>query len=330
MNISQIAVLIVSAMIVVNVLTSQDKYKNLQPSPTGVSESPRPSTVSNVDPQILTDTVKQFYSKVSSKQFDKAWELLSKNFKDYSKNYNNFVKGYDATKSVLVQDLRIQDLPTYTVFVKLQSADNFYSQIQTKDYSGTWKLIKEDGIWKLDKAEIALINVSPSTNALIVAGFVYAYSNPAQIEDWRIRHNVKKSNKIQEIHDQAVWMDEHPDVLALNIDKIKQLTKAAGQPQPGSSDQVAQQNNDTKNQIVPVNRNSSNYTQIGNTLFGSDGSNYTRIGNTTFGSDGSNYTEIGNTLFGNDGTSYTQIGDTVFGSDGSSSTKIGNTTFINP
>ncbi len=63
-------------------------------------------------------------------------------------------------------------------------------------------------------------------------------------------------------------------------------------------------------------------------IYGSKGTvSYTEIGNTVFGSDGSSYTKIGGTVFGNDGTSYTNIGGTTFGSDGSSCTEIGSTTF---
>lgn len=74
---------------------------------------------------------------------------------------------------------------------------------------------------------------------------------------------------------------------------------------------------------------STTYTQIGNTVFGSDGTTYTTIGNTTFGSNGTSYNTIGNTTFGSNGTSYNTIGNTTFGSNGTTAQTIGNSTFIN-
>jgi flagellar basal body-associated protein FliL len=49
--------------------------------------------------------------------------------------------------------------------------------------------------------------------------------------------------------------------------------------------------------------------------------------NTRTGS--TNYTHIGNTVYGSDGTNYTHIGNTVYGSDGTSCTTIGNYTYCN-
>lgn len=120
----------------------------IQPNPTG-------------DPQVLTDKVKQYYSNISARQFDQAWGLLSKNFQNYSQSYDHFVKGYETTKSILIQDTHVQDLSANTVFIKLQSTDNINNQVQTKNYSGTWRLIFEDGSWKLDTAEIALASIFP-------------------------------------------------------------------------------------------------------------------------------------------------------------------------
>ncbi|MDP3982767.1 MAG: hypothetical protein Q8Q65_01685 [bacterium] len=127
----------------------QSTKPTIQPNPT-------------VEPQVLTDKVKQYYSDISNKHFNQAWSLLSKNFQNYSKNYDSFVNGYNTTKSILVQDVTLKDLATNTVFIKLQSTDNINNQIQTKNYSGTWKLIFEDGSWKLDTANIILIGISPA------------------------------------------------------------------------------------------------------------------------------------------------------------------------
>lgn len=131
------------------VVDQQSTKTTVQPNPTG-------------DPQVLADIVKQYYSNISARQFDRAWGLLSKNFQNYSQGYDHFVKGHDTTKSILVQDTYVQGLSANTVFIKLQATDNINNQIQTRNYSGTWKLIFEDGSWKLDTAEIALVSIFPS------------------------------------------------------------------------------------------------------------------------------------------------------------------------
>ena len=126
-----------------------DQQSTIQPNPT-------------IDPQALTDTVKKFYSHLSSREFDQAWRLLSKNAQDQAEGYDLFIKGFATTKNVLVQDIQLQDLSTKKVFIKLQSTDNINNQTLTKNFQGTWELKLEDGFWKLDTAEIALTNAFPS------------------------------------------------------------------------------------------------------------------------------------------------------------------------
>ncbi|MDO8487759.1 MAG: hypothetical protein Q7S31_00395 [bacterium] len=356
-----VAIVAIVSLILISVFSNHNSgNQNSHISPSAITSSPSPSTNPSVDPQVLTDTVKQYYVNISSKRIDQAWGLLSKNFQNSAKNYDSFAKGYTTTRSVLVQDTRIQDLPNYIVFIKLQASDTIYDQVQTKDYSGTWKLIKEDGSWKLDSADIVLLNVSPSSRALSVATFVYAYDSPTEIEDWRNKHGIKKSNSTQEIHEQALWMDQHLDVLALNEAKIEefkaQQLRAASQPQQiydNSSDENIQPpltNSYAANTPNPVNilpksgssisysqygntlygSDGSSYSKYGNTIYGSDGSSYSRYGNTTYGNDGSTYSQYGNTIYGNDGTSYSQYGNTLYGSDGSSATQYGNTIYTQP
>lgn len=285
---------------------SSDQIVNQQQSPI----RPNPT----IDPEVLTDTVKQFYSSISSRQFDPAWKLLSKSFQNNAKTYDSFVKGYDTTKSVSIQDIHIKDMSDNSVFIKLQSTDSNHDQIQTKDYSGTWKLIKEDGSWKLDTADIALLSVSPSSRALNVAAFVYAYSSPAEIEDWRIKHGIKKSNNTQEIHEQALWMDQHPDVLALNESRIKQYVGSYQNNQTAEGSELSTPEPTPKSAEFGQ---ASMYQKVGNTLYGNDGSNYMQVGDTTRGNNGANYNSVGDYTYGSDGTSYIKSGDTTFGNNGS-------------
>lgn len=120
---------------------------------------PIPNPITDTD---LINPVKQFYSNISSKQYDVAWSLLSKNFQNYAQNYDNFISGYKTTLNTVIKDIRVQDLSDPKVYVQLESSDNLNGQVQTKTFEGTWKLVMENGQWKLDIADIALKNVSPT------------------------------------------------------------------------------------------------------------------------------------------------------------------------
>lgn len=138
---------------------NQGVSTNIPGTPAASSSS---SMAPNVDPQVLTDTVKQFYSDISTKQYESAWKLLSKNFQDYVQGHDNFVNGYKTTLNTIVKSIKIQDLPSNTVYVEFESSDNVNGQIQTKTFSGSWKLIQENEKWKLDTASITLISTSPT------------------------------------------------------------------------------------------------------------------------------------------------------------------------
>lgn len=361
-----LTVIIVTSVALSIVYFSGDHNQDVITNIPGTTAPSNSSIVSNVDPQILTDTVKQFYSDISTKQYGSGWGLLSKNFQNYAKNYDNFVKGYDTTKSILVQDTHMQDLSTNTIFIRLQSTDTNNGQIQTKDYSGTWKLIKEDGSWKLDTADIALLNVSPSSRALKAATYLYSHSTRLQIDN-AIKKNPALGGSTSPIiiNNIALYFDKNPDKLALlekDISKIgasqSQVNDYPSTDQPSDSYSPIYSEPTSTSESLPENTSNSvnspainsyksptSYSAVGNTLYGSDGSSYSQlgdtiyrndgtsyrnVGNTLYGSDGTSYSNIGNTTYSNDGTSYNRIGNYIYGSDGSSATSIGNTIYTYP
>jgi len=120
-----------------------------------------PKTAIKEQPQI--EAVSQFYSTLSSMEFDKAWKLLSNNYQTSAKSFDEFVKSYGTTKSIAIQNINLigSSPSASTVFVKLKSIDDFHGQDQTKNFSGTWNLIKENGQWKLDTADISMISMVP-------------------------------------------------------------------------------------------------------------------------------------------------------------------------
>lgn len=314
MGMPLIVIIIISGILAVSAFTSHNSNQNSPVVSLENPASPSSSVTPSVDPQVLTDTVKQFYSDISAKRFSEGWGLLSKDFQKGAKDFNSFAKGYDSTKTITVKENRIQDLSANTVFIKLQSTDLNHDQVQTKEYSGTWKLIKVDGFWKLDTADITLLSVSPSSRALNVAAFVYAYSSSSEIEDWRNKHGIKKSNNTQEIHEQALWMDQHPDVLALNESRIKQYVGSNQNNQTAVGSDLSTPEPTPKSAEFGQ---ASMYQKVSNTLYGNDGSSYTQLGGTTIGNNGANYNSAGDYTYGSDGTSYIKSGDTTFGNNGS-------------
>lgn len=229
-----------------------DQRSAIQPNPT-------------VDPQVLTDTVKKFYSHLSSREFDQAWRLLSKNAQDQSEGYDFFIKGFAITKKVSVQDIQLQDLSTKKVFIKLQSTDNINNQTLTKNFQGTWELKLEDGAWKLDNANISLVSTSP-----------------------RLRQEV--INQPQEYYDSSV------SDLSNNMDSPNNPSPTPKSAEFGEASMYQKVGN------ILYGSDGSNYMQVGDTTMGNNGANYNSVGDYTYGSDGTSYIKSGDTTFGNNGT----------------------------
>lgn len=66
------------------------------------------------------------------------------------------------------------------------------------------------------------------------------------------------------------------------------------------------------------------YTQVGNTIYGSDGTQYHKDGSTIRGSDGSRYDLRGSAAYGPGGIRYHQEGTGIYGSQGDRYNRIGN------
>lgn len=356
----------------------QSELAKFHPSDASI-EAPTPTPIPFANPSDLTEPVEQFYSLLSSKKFDGAWKLLSKNFQVYAQSYDNFVNGYKVTLTTLVKDMRVQDLANNRVFVQLESSDNVNGQVQTKTFEGTWKLALENGQWKLDSADISLKSVSPTPEPTTVP-IPTITSTPAntpithdgsrtgafvQYDEWATGQKIQiyenellpytfpNGNQTYMTKGDIAWFEKNAKPNLVNSNSGNNSPSAGGYypnyTPPSNLSNSYYPTYETpetppltfskEDPQINVYGGASSYTQIGNTVWGSDGSSYTKIGNTvwgaegaytkigntTWGPNGSNSTQIGNTLWGSDGTNYTQIGNTTWGSDGSSYTRIGNT-----
>lgn len=67
----------------------------------------------------------------------------------------------------------------------------------------------------------------------------------------------------------------------------------------------------------------SNYNQIGDTLYGSDGSSYRQLDNTMMGNNGTSYNTNGTFSYGSDGTTYIRNDNALYGNNGTNCIQIG-------
>lgn len=109
------------------------------------------------DDQTLPGVVGQFYNYISTRQLALAYGLLSKNFQKYVGGFNNFSNGYNNTLNVYLQDVWLYDPSVNSVYVKVATADVIGDKVLFRVFEGTWKMVQEDGIWKLDAATIRQI-----------------------------------------------------------------------------------------------------------------------------------------------------------------------------
>lgn len=190
---------------------SDNLTNNQQPTPT-----PFPSTSSSD----LINPVKQFYSDLSAKQYFDAWTLLSKNFQNYAQSYNNFVDGYNSTTSITIKDVSLQDLSNYTVYVQLDSTNNINGQIRNNSYAGTWKLIHEDGSWKLNEAKIEALNpINPTQTGKVIDHYDVTTGKTISIYENELLPYTRKGKQLYLTQADIDWFEKMD-----NIDAAAQVS----------------------------------------------------------------------------------------------------------
>lgn len=157
---------ILGFIIIVSIILLLIYFANSNTNSIGVgSSTSNPSTVQNsITTSDLINPVNEFYADISSKKNLQAWNLLSTNFQNYAGGYDNFAKGYSTTTNIYTNKVSVQDLPNKLVYVNLSSTDTINGQNLIRTYEGTWKLIIENNQWKLDMADITLLDPSMDCN----------------------------------------------------------------------------------------------------------------------------------------------------------------------
>lgn len=102
-------------------------------------------------------TIDYFYDRIATRDFAKAWGLLTPGFQSSQGSYANWVRGYDTTLTVAVLATTIETRSTAhaTVRVSIDARDSSPQGTITRKLEGTWKTVLIDGRWFLDAAAIA-------------------------------------------------------------------------------------------------------------------------------------------------------------------------------
>ncbi|KKQ89579.1 MAG: Peptidase S1 and S6, chymotrypsin/Hap [Candidatus Curtissbacteria bacterium GW2011_GWC2_38_9] len=104
------------------------------------------------------DVVSLYYSFISIRQLEAAYNLFSENFIEEIGSLQNFKNGFKTTLNVYLTNIEVKDIYPPLVYVELVSADLVGNQVVFRNYKGTWSLVQRNGEWKLDDANIVEIN----------------------------------------------------------------------------------------------------------------------------------------------------------------------------
>lgn len=100
------------------------------------------------------DVVSLYYSFISIRQLEAAYDLFSINFIQEVGSLENFKNGFNTTLNVYPITIETEDQYAPLVYVKLVSADLIGDKVVFRNFKGTWSLVLVNGEWKLDDANI--------------------------------------------------------------------------------------------------------------------------------------------------------------------------------
>lgn len=100
------------------------------------------------------DVVFLYYSFISIRQLEAAYDLFSTNFIQEIGTLDKFKSGYRTTLNVYPEIIAIDNPQIPSVYVKIVSSDLIGDKVNFRNFEGTWSLIQENGEWKLDDADI--------------------------------------------------------------------------------------------------------------------------------------------------------------------------------
>ena len=101
------------------------------------------------------DTFISFHQAITNKQLRTAFDILSPDYQKFMRSYDHFASGYTTTLRSDITDLKVlhedNNSAAYTYTLKAVDREGNGQKIQY--FAGKVKLIKLDGIWRIDSTE---------------------------------------------------------------------------------------------------------------------------------------------------------------------------------
>lgn len=101
------------------------------------------------------DTFISFHQAITNTQLRTAFEILSPDYQRFMKSYDHFASGYTTTLRSEVTDLKVlyEDNHSAAYEYTLKAVDREGNGQKVQYFAGKVKLIKLDGIWRIDSTE---------------------------------------------------------------------------------------------------------------------------------------------------------------------------------
>lgn len=101
------------------------------------------------------DTFISFHQAITNKQLRTAFDILSPDYQKFMRSYDHFASGYTTTLRSEVTDLKVlhEDNRSAAYVYTLKAVDREGNGQKVQYFAGKVKLIKLDGIWRIDSTE---------------------------------------------------------------------------------------------------------------------------------------------------------------------------------
>jgi S1-C subfamily serine protease len=115
------------------------------------------ATASTPATQSPEETVAFFYTLIDRRQFSDAWAFLSSGFRATTGSFEAWQAGYATTDGVVVEFARGAPGAGNVVEASILARDVVNGQSMERRFGGTWTLIQEQGVWRLDIGRIQVL-----------------------------------------------------------------------------------------------------------------------------------------------------------------------------
>jgi predicted Ser/Thr protein kinase len=120
-----------------------------------IAPPPAPPTTAPVQVADAAVSVRNFYTYIAQRNYQPAYALYSRRLQS-TIGYSGWVNGYATTESVggIYANTLTQSGAIAVVSFGVSSVDLINAQHVNKTFQGTWDMVREDGLWKLDRPHI--------------------------------------------------------------------------------------------------------------------------------------------------------------------------------